>query len=143
MENIIYNERKKRIEEFFNDKNYKPMKYKEIANILQVPKEDRADFKKILSDLQVEGKIIVDNKGRYKLGSEDLIKGTFVGNQKGFGFVVVEGEDEDIFIGADNIAGAVNKDIVLVKLLPLFEQTGRRKEGKIVSIVERGNDENR
>jgi len=141
MEDIIYNERKKRVEEFFNDKNYRPMKYKEIAHILQVPKEDRADFKKILAELQEECKIYVDNKGKYKLGGENLIVGTFVGNQKGFGFVVVEGEDEDIFIGADNVGGAVNKDIVSVRLLPLHEQTGRRKEGKVVSIIERGNDE--
>ena len=40
-------DRKEKILEFIKDKDYIPMKLKEMAQILQVPKEDVKEFKKI------------------------------------------------------------------------------------------------
>ena len=73
-----------------------------------------------------------------KLG---LIKeGTFVGNHKGFGFVELEEEEDDIFIPADATGTAMHQDKVQV-LLKKGEQKGKRKEGSVIRILERANQE--
>ena len=73
-----------------------------------------------------------------KLG---LIKeGTFIGNHKGFGFVELEEDDDDIFIPADATGTAMHQDKVQV-LLKKGEQKGKRKEGSVIRILERANQE--
>jgi ribonuclease R len=62
--------------------------------------------------------------------------GTFISNAKGFGFVEVEGQEEDLFIPEDYVNGAFHQDLVLVKLLPCSK--GRRQEAAVVKILERG-----
>lgn len=46
----------------------------------------------------------------------NIYPGTFTGNAKGFGFVRIEGMENDIFIPSDSVNGAMNKDKVLVKI---------------------------
>ena len=73
-----------------------------------------------------------------KLG---LIKeGTFIGNHKGFGFVELEEEEDDIFVPADATGTAMHQDKVQV-LLKKGEQKGKRKEGSVIRILERANQE--
>ena len=70
----------------------------------------------------------------------DIIGQTFEGQisitAKAFGFVMVEGLDEDIFVEAFNIKQALHKDIVKVKVLSK-ESNGRLK-GRVVGVIERG-----
>ena len=103
MDKDLFNERKEKIYKFFNDDNYKPMKFKEITSALCIPREDKEEFRKVLEELLSEGKVTIDTKGRYKATAGELKVGTFCGTQKGFGFVVVEGEDEDIFISPSDV----------------------------------------
>ena len=73
-----------------------------------------------------------------KLG---LIKeGTFIGNHKGFGFVELEEEEDDIFIPADATGTAMHQDKVQV-LLKKENKSGKRREGTVIKILERGNQE--
>ena len=65
MDKDLFKERKEKIYNFFNDENYKPMKFKEITNVLCIPREDREEFRKVLEELLAEGKITIDMKGRY------------------------------------------------------------------------------
>lgn len=62
--------------------------------------------------------------------------GTFTSHPKGYGFVSIEGEEEDIFIPANDVNGAMHLDTVEVSISPVA--TGKRREGKILKIVERG-----
>lgn len=76
-----------------------------------------------------------------ELKKRGLIKeGTFIGNQRGFGFVEIEGEDEDIFIPANAVGTAMHQDQVQV-LLKKESKEGKRREGAIVNILERANQE--
>ncbi len=68
--------------------------------------------------------------------SGDHIVGQFIANARGFGFVEVEGRDEDIFIPEDYVHGAFHTDTVEVELLP--QSTGKRSEGRIRNILLRG-----
>ena len=136
LEKIILEEKKNLVYEFMLNKEYKPIKFKEMVNILQVPKREKEDLREVLESLIADGKIIIDVKGKFKVANENLKTGTFIGTQRGFGFVRVEGEDEDIFIPENAMKGALHNDIVQVQVLDI--KTGKRREGRIVNIVERG-----
>ena len=71
--------------------------------------------------------------------NKEMVVGTFIANARGFGFVQVEGQDEDIFISEDYVHGAFHSDTVEVELLP--ETSGKRREGRIRNILVRGMDE--
>lgn len=88
-------------------------------------------------------------KDRFKLKKRDLrefekqglIKeGTFIGNQKGFGFVELEDEEDDIFIPANSVGTAMHQDKVRV-LVKKKSGSGKRQEGTVVEILERGTTE--
>lgn len=131
-----FEKRKKIIYDFICDDFYVPMKLKEIAMILQVPREERGELKEVLDSLIGEGKIRSTQKGKYVKGEAGRLAGVYQAHPKGFGFVAVEGETEDIFIGEGERCGALQGDTVAVVLLRTPE--GRRREGKVVEILSRG-----
>ncbi|MGB8453348.1 MAG: ribonuclease R [Anaerocolumna sp.] len=137
MDKVILDEKKKILLEFINNKDYQPMKFKEMASILQVPRDEKQDLREVLEALQVDGKIELDTGGRYKLADANTRTGIFSGTQRGFGFVIIEGEDEDIFIPESATKGALHNDKVMVSVKG--DRTGKRKEGEIIRILERSN----
>ena len=132
----IFEKRKKIIYEFICDEFYVPMKLKELAMLLQVPKDQRDELKAVMDSLEAEGKVHVTQKGKYIKGEAKHLRGIFQANARGFGFVTVEGEPEDIFIGEEDMGGAMQGDEVEVAITKA--PAGRRREGKILKIVNRG-----
>ena len=130
------NTRKEIICKLVNDELYIPMKEKELAMLLQVSKEDRGEFHNILVELIAEGKLMQTVRGKYMKGNGNVLTGTFISNAKGFGFVEIEGREEDLFIPEDKTGGAFHKDIVEVTLL--HENSGRRREAQVIKIIARG-----
>ncbi len=126
-------EKKEKILEFFKDKEYVPMKEKEIAQVLMVPKSERDNLKEILNALEEEYKISKNKKNKYILIENEYKKGKFTKNQKGFGFVKIEGEEEEIFVHQKNTNNALTGDTVLVKL----QNYDNKQEAKIIKIIER------
>ena len=126
--------RKETITQFINDENYVPMRKKDIAAVLGIPKSDMDELSAILSELESEGKIILSSKNRYiAVDSSDVISGIFDATMRGFGFVCRDGED-DIFIPPDDTKGAMDGDTVLVrKAHPKSNE--KRPEGKILKII--------
>ena len=55
----------KQIYEFICDEFYVPMKFKELAVLLQVPKNQRDELKSVMDSLEAEGKVHVTLKGKY------------------------------------------------------------------------------
>ncbi len=98
--------RKKVLLDLMNDKIYVPMKIKELAIILQVSKEERPDLELVLNELLAEGKIEISKRGKYKIAKEKTVTGTFMTHPKGFGFIEVEGRDDDIYVSEENIGNA-------------------------------------
>ncbi len=125
--------------ELFQDKAYTPMKLKELAILLDVPKDQRDELKQVLDTLLAEGKISVSKKGKYGRPRDFSLTGIFTGHPRGFGFVSVEGLEQDIFIPAEKTAGAMHGDKVQVAAEEGRAQ-GRRPEGAVVRILERAND---
>lgn len=134
-------ERKKLILELMGNEYYVPMKEKELAVLMQVEPEDRPLLSLLLQELLAEQKIEISKRGKYSILDpknikiQDLITGTFISNQKGFGFVEVEGREDDLFVPEDKVHGAFHLDTVAVKILP--GRSGRRAEAEVVQILER------
>ena len=118
MNKQLQEKRKKIICELIQDEIYVPMKEKEMAVFMQVSKEERGQFRELLDELLREGRIGITEKGKYVKPGKDMIKGTFISNARGFGFVEVEGRETDLFIPEDRVNGAFHNDTVEVRLLP-------------------------
>lgn len=131
-----YEQRKKMIYDFMCDNMYVPMKIKELAIVLGVKKEQRPELEAILADLMAEGRIECSKRGKYSKSEIKKMTGTFTAHPKGFGFVSVEGETEDIFVPESQVNGAMHMDTVEITVSPVT--TGRRREGTVVKILERG-----
>lgn len=139
MDRELLKERKKTIYDFICDEFYVPMKVKEIAIMLNVPKTQRAELQEVLDALVEEGKISISVKGKYSKAETKFLTGIFTAHQRGFGFVTVEGEDEDIFIPETQINGAMHQDEVQVAITK-GASSDRRREGQITKILKRGMD---
>lgn len=129
-------DRVKMLQEFFGSSEYKPMRFRDIVAILQVPKDSKHELKEILDSLVNKGMIILDDKGRYRTPGDNIKTGIFSATQKGFGFVIIEGESEDIFIPENATKGAMHGDKVAIMINK--ERTGKRQEGMVLRILDRG-----
>ena len=125
--------------EFMKDENYTPMKAKEIAMILGVPKKEYNQFTQILKDLEENYKIVKNKKNRYRLIGANFQEGIYRKNQKGFGFVKIENQEDEIYISKENSLRALNGDRVLVEII---EERNKIKnaEGKIKKIIKHEKD---
>lgn len=137
MDKDLFKKRKKTINDLIHDKHYVPMKAKEIAILLDIPKENRADLMEVLDALVAEGSIGLSKKGKYGRAENTALVGKFMSTQKGFGFVSVEGEEDDIYIAGKDTGGALNNDTVQF-VVTSERKEGRSREGKILKVLERG-----
>ncbi len=135
----LLRQRKQMLMELFQDKAYAPMKLKELAMLLDIPKTQREELKEVLDILLSEGKISVSKKGKYGKPQEFSQVGVFFGHPKGFGFVTVEGLERDVFIPAEKTAGAMHGDRVQI-VAEESQAKGKRPEGAVVKILERANE---
>ena len=127
-------EKEEAILNFMKDKDYVPMKPKEIAMVLNIPKDKMGELIAILNKLEEECKIIKNRKNRYKINDEKLLEGVYRRNTKGFGFVKVEDQEDEIYISRENSLNALNEDKVLIKVLDIKESK-KSAEGKVVKIL--------
>lgn len=134
-----YEKRKKMVYQFICDDFYVPMKMKEMASVLQVKKEERQELKEILDALESEGKIHKTQKGNYVKGQGNRLTGIYQAHARGFGFVSIEGSDDDVFIPEEESGGALQGDEVEIQITRgAGPNTGQRQEGKVIKILKRG-----
>ncbi|MBQ8597157.1 MAG: ribonuclease R [Lachnospiraceae bacterium] len=134
----LHEKRKNLICELVEDDCYVPMKEKELAVFMQVKPEEREELKDILNELVKEGKLQLTKRGKYMKGEgvPAGLVGRFISNSKGFGFVEIDGREQDLFIPENEVNGAFHMDQVQVELLK--GQHGKRPEAKVVSVLSRG-----
>lgn len=137
MEKTELERRKEMICELVAQESYVPMKEKELAVLLQVSREERPELHRILEELLAEGRLAVSARGKYQKADGNVLTGIFVSHPKGYGFVEVEGRQEDLFVPQDMTGGAFHRDTVQVALIG-GEQGGRRQEARVLRILARG-----
>ena len=128
-----FEKKKKTIYGLLCDDLYVPMRTKEIAMLLDIPKTRREELLEVLDALVDEGLAEVSKKGKYQKAKKVFLQGKFTSHAKGFGFVTVEGEDEDYYIPEKYVENAFHGDEVRIELLP--NSKGKRKEAKIVEVL--------
>ncbi len=131
-------DKKELVWSFIKDREYFPMKFKEIATAMEVPAEDVEMLGLILDELTFEHKIIKDFNGKYFDAEKNgYVFGTFSYSGRGYGFLRVEDGKGDVFIPPDKTLSALNGDKVFVKLTS--GRGGINPEGEVYRIVERVN----
>ena len=91
-----FEKRKKVIYDLICDDLYVPMKFRELAMLLQIPREQRDELREVLEALAADGKICLSKRGKYCKGEAKHLTGVYHGNLRGFGFVVTEDEGQDV-----------------------------------------------
>ena len=146
MNNKELKNRTKIIYELICDKDYMPMRIKEIAILLQIPRAKREELEAVLDDLVASGKVTVTKRGKYhkakkstrreRVNKEEYLTGTFISHPKGFGFVEIGDDKDDIYIPIDDVNNAFHMDQVEVKLGA--KPDGKRQEGVIKKVLSHG-----
>ena len=113
------------------------LSFEEIDSALNIKTvEDTEELIKALRELEEDVEIYHSNKDKYMLfESSNLRKGIMRTNKKGFGFVDISNQEEDIFVSMDNMNGAIDGDTVLVEITS--NKPDGRIEGRIVRVVKR------
>ena len=116
-----------------------PATARELARLLEVPREERHTFTRRLKALVAGGELVQLRGNRFGVPEKmDLVVGRLNTNAGGFGFVVPEhapeGERQDIYIAASNLTEAMHGDRVVARV---ERQTAKGLEGRIIRILER------
>ena len=131
-------DKKELVWSFIKDREYFPMKFKEIAKAMEVPEDEVEILGLILDELTFEHKIIKDFDGRYfDSETNGYIFGTFSYSGRGYGFLRSDDGKGDVFIPPDKTLSALSGDKVFVKLMS--GRGGINPEGEVYRIVERVN----
>jgi ribonuclease R len=120
-----------------------PAGMRELLQILKVPREERASFKRHINSLVSSGDLIQIRGLRFGLPEKmDLYVGRLQTHAGGYGFVTPERPLEsgggDIYISGQLLNEAMNGDRVVVRIERIKE--GGRAEGRIIRILERANE---
>lgn len=109
----------------------------EIQDALKVKEVNEIkELNEVLQKLEEEIIVYHTNKHKYMLLEDShLQKGIMHVNKKGFGFVEVGNNTEDIYISADNMNGAIHGDTVLVEITS--KKNAKDVEGRVLKIVKR------
>lgn len=116
---------------------------RELANkIAEKLNIDSKDVVLCLKELIINGDVFEYDKGRFaSTTSLGMVKGKLIGHNRGFGFVSRGPKEEDVFIPAKFMNGALNNDIVLVDIIKDDVEDGFSEEGKVVKVISRGTDQ--
>lgn len=126
--------------DFMRETAYKPLTYDELVSHFEL--QDSASFKAfedLLLELEQDGRVVLTRNARYGVPERmDLLRGRLQAHAKGFAFLIPDDRDHpDVYVHANDLKGAMNGDIVLVRITSK-SPSGGRMEGEVVRIVKRG-----
>lgn len=129
----------------FAGEPFSKFNYKQVASRLGFNDPiSRNLVKQFIQELVSDGALEQEGRGKYKLnpdymGSHSknrMVEGVVDMKQTGKAYIGTPELDEDIFISPNNTKNALHKDRVKVFLFP--RRKGRKLEGQIIEVLERG-----
>ena len=128
---------KKAIIEIFQENPKKILNYKQIAAKLDVKDMvTKALINVALEELAESEALEIESVGKYKLKARiGQITGKVELTSRGFGFIISDEIEEDVFVSQINLNHALEGDLVRVNLFA--HHKGRQPEGEVVEILER------
>jgi ribonuclease R len=123
------------------DRVHHPATMRELFQLLKIPRDDRASFKRHARALVASGDLIQIRGNRFGLPEKmDLYVGRLQTHPGGYGFVSPERPLEtgagDIYIAGQHLGEAMHGDRVVVRIERIKEDG--RAEGRVIRILERG-----
>ena len=139
------NELQERIVNYMRTAAYKPLTADDLAAAMNLAQEELALFWTALEELEKTAAVIKTRHERFGVPERmNLVVGRLSMSAKGFGFIIPEVReketDSDIFVPGVSLGGAMNGDRVVARISP-SEIAGRSREGEIIRIVERANEQ--
>ena len=130
---------KEEVLEYMLHNSYKPMTVKELLDRLEI--EDKSSFTNVLKDLEDNGKIVLNRKGRYGLPQKmNLVVGRVQGNAKGFAFLIADDpQQKDVYVNGEDLNGAMHNDRVVLRLYKHLGD-GQKPEGEVIRILKHANE---
>ncbi len=118
-----------------------PVFLRDFLHAFSIKKEPEVDgFIYRLKAMLRDGQLHQNRKGAFSLSVNlKLVAGNVVGHPDGYGFVLAEDGKGDFFVPEKQMAGLFSGDRVLVR--PAGKKHGRKREGKIIEILERNTQE--
>lgn len=124
------------LEQYLKNNRQDSLTVNQILEGLILREQDRAILLNLMKKMQSEGALIKSEQGRFGLPEKlGLLTGILRGNRKGFAFLLPEQKTEDVYISASNLNNAAHGDRVVVRV---EQKKGRRREGTVIGIIERG-----
>ena len=122
------------------ERSHHPASARELIQLLKVPREQRATFRRLLKSLVADGELLQIRGNRFGLADRmNVVVGRLQMHASGYGFVVPDaGGERDLYIAAANIKEALHGDRVVARV---EHQRGDRAEGRIIRILERANSQ--
>ena len=125
-----------KIEEYINAQSNKTFNYKQVSHAIgaDTPQTLKAVAMR-LAELEYDGEIIQVSPGKYKAPSRGTVAlGVFTRRSNGKNSVILDGDDEAIFVAERNSMHALNGD--KVKVLVAAHRKGVEPECKVIEILE-------
>ena len=131
---------KEELLEYMWRNSYKPLTAEELAKSLKI--KQWAVFIDLLQELEEDGKIVLNRKGRYGLPQKmNLVAGRLQGNPKGFAFLIPDDpQEQDVYVKNEDLNGAMHNDRVIVRLYRHLED-GRKPVGEVIRVLKRVNQQ--
>jgi ribonuclease R len=129
------------IRRFMLELAYKPLTLEELVAAFSIEPEEQDSFVQLIEELEAEGKIVKTRAQRYGVPERfNLVRGILQGSAKGFAFVIPDlgqPDTQDIFIQPNDLNGAMDRDLVLVRI-HTRKRADKRPEGEVIRILKRG-----
>ena len=121
-----------------NEREYLPLKKEDFYKTYFTPETEYSAFNAALHELQADFAVAVSKKGKIISAREaGYVTGRFSQAKNGYGFLRVEGSEEDLFIPERYVGGIMNGDTAVAT----YEcGRDRRAYGRIVKILHRGTE---
>ncbi len=115
-----------------------PLEFREICEALDVTEDEAPLFERRLRAMERDGQVIRNRRHAFLLPDKaDLIRGRVSGHADGFGFLIRDDKQPDVFLGPKEMREVLHGDRVIARVTGT-DRRGR-PEGKIVEILERAN----
>lgn len=132
---------RKKITNLVQSRNYQPLNTEQIATKLRLPPEYRDILPAVIEEMELEGLLARIRHDRWvHPGDAELVTGVLQVHEKGFGFLVSEHSETDIFVPAEDTATAMHQDLVVVRIQKDDRRRGRPDQGpkgRVIRILKR------
>lgn len=115
-----------------------PLRFETLCELLDISEAEGELFDRRLRAMSRDGQVIRNRAGAFLLPDKaDLVRGRVAGHADGFGFLIRDDKQPDVFLGPKEMREVLHGDRVIARISGT-DRRGR-PEGKVVEILERGN----